>query len=308
MKQLTTFVTLCRTLNYQKAAEQLQYAPSTLFKHIQLLEQEVGATLVRKEGRGLSLTEQGEAFLPHAQNMQREYQRALESVSAKAEMDGTLNVGGCEINTGHSLLPLFERFLAAHPKLRLSMTTTHNAGVASLVRSNMLDVGFIYSTQSTEVSGLRAIPLLYEPVHVMAAREHPLVGRHGLGCDALSGLPFAYPHDTCCFVSELFDRLVERGVALGQVTFLGSVPLVAEHVRRSGGVTLVPHCAVSRYEMEYGMACLDVAHLPIRAWNMAVYKSFESLRPAGRVLIRLAKEYAAQLAADDPCLSLPKEE
>ena len=44
-KQLLTMITLSQTLYYQKAAEQLQYAPSTLFKHIQMLEQEVGAPL-----------------------------------------------------------------------------------------------------------------------------------------------------------------------------------------------------------------------------------------------------------------------
>ena len=36
-KHLTTFVKLAQTLNYQKAARSLQYSPSTLFKHVQLL-------------------------------------------------------------------------------------------------------------------------------------------------------------------------------------------------------------------------------------------------------------------------------
>ena len=36
-RELRTFVTVSETLNYQKAAEQLQYAPSTLFKHIRQL-------------------------------------------------------------------------------------------------------------------------------------------------------------------------------------------------------------------------------------------------------------------------------
>ena len=62
IKQLLTMITLSQTLNYQKAAEQLQYAPSTLFKHIQMLEQEVGAPLFCKTGRQLALTRQGEAF------------------------------------------------------------------------------------------------------------------------------------------------------------------------------------------------------------------------------------------------------
>lgn len=66
MKQLTTFTTLAITLNYQKAADQLQYAPSTLFKHIQLLEQELGVDLFVKQGRQLHLTPEGETFRAHA--------------------------------------------------------------------------------------------------------------------------------------------------------------------------------------------------------------------------------------------------
>lgn len=61
-KQLLTMITLSQTLNYQKAAEQLQYAPSTLFKHIQMLEQEVGAPLFRKTGRQMALTRRAKRF------------------------------------------------------------------------------------------------------------------------------------------------------------------------------------------------------------------------------------------------------
>ena len=49
-KHLTTFVKLAQTLNYQKAARSLQYSPSTLFKHVQLLEEEMGVSLLAKEG------------------------------------------------------------------------------------------------------------------------------------------------------------------------------------------------------------------------------------------------------------------
>ena len=39
-REILTFVTVCDTLNYQKAAERLQYTPSTLFKHVRQLEAE----------------------------------------------------------------------------------------------------------------------------------------------------------------------------------------------------------------------------------------------------------------------------
>ena len=83
IKQLLTMITLSQTLNYQKAAEQLQYAPSTLFKHIQMLEQEVGAPLFCKTGRQLALTQQGEAFLVHANRMVEHYYLARWTASAR---------------------------------------------------------------------------------------------------------------------------------------------------------------------------------------------------------------------------------
>ncbi len=61
-KHLTTFVKLAQTLNYQKAARSLQYSPSTLFKHVQLLEEEMGVSLLTKEGRQLALIPEGERF------------------------------------------------------------------------------------------------------------------------------------------------------------------------------------------------------------------------------------------------------
>ena len=146
IKQLLTMITLSQTLNYQKAAEQLQYAPSTLFKHIQMLEQEVGAPLFRKTGRQMALTPQGEAFLVHANRMVEHYYLALDSVCPAEKLEGTVSVGGCEINIGNSLLALFEQFHTAHAETRLNMMMTHNAGVPALIRSDMLDIGFIYTT------------------------------------------------------------------------------------------------------------------------------------------------------------------
>ena len=65
-KQLLTFVTLAETLNYPRAAERLQYAPSSLHRHIELLEEELGAPLFDKAGKRLVLTEEGRRLLPEA--------------------------------------------------------------------------------------------------------------------------------------------------------------------------------------------------------------------------------------------------
>ena len=302
IKQLLTMITLSQTFNYQKAAEQLQYAPSTLFKHIQMLEQEVGAPLFGKTGRQLRLTPQGKAFLVHAKRMVEEYYLALDSVCAEEKLEGTITVGGCEINTAYSLLNLFEGFSRSHAEVRLNMMTSHNAGVPALIRGDMLDVGFFYTTRAGAVSGLRTIPLYREPVYLMVAWDNPMAQKKKLKYEDLTGMPFVYPHDTCCFVGEFLPMMEQMGIHLGKVTFLGGVQLVMERARQEGAMTLVPHRASRQYAEVYGMVRLDMDEEPIWAWENVVYKNYETLKPAARALARYCAIYASDLTKKDAVL------
>ena len=302
IKQLLTMITLSQTLNYQKAAEQLQYAPSTLFKHIQMLEQEVGAPLFGKTGRQLQLTQQGQAFLVHARRMVEEYYLALDSVCAEEKLEGTITVGGCEINTAYSLLSLFEGFSRSHAEVRLNMMTSHNAGVPALIRGDMLDVGFFYTTRAGAVSGLRTIPLYREPVYLMVAWDNPMAQKKKLKYEDLTGMPFVYPHDTCCFVGEFLPMMEQMGIHLGKITFLGGVQLVMERARQEGAMTLVPHRASRQYAEVYGMVRLDMDEEPIWAWENVVYKHYETLKPAARALARYCAIYASDLTKKDAVL------
>lgn len=302
IKQLLTMITLSQTLNYQKAAEQLQYAPSTLFKHIQMLEQEVGAPLFGKTGRQLRLTPQGKAFLVHAKRMVEEYYLALDSVCAEEKLEGTITVGGCEINTAYSLLSLFEGFSRSHAEVRLNMMTSHNAGVPALICGDMLDVGFFYTTRAGAVSGLRTIPLYREPVYLMVAWDNPMAQKKKLKYEDLTGMPFVYPHDTCCFVGEFLPMMEQMGIHLGKVTFLGGVQLVMERARQEGAMTLVPHRASRQYAEVYGMVRLDMDEEPIWAWENVVYKNYETLKPAARALARYCAIYASDLTKKDAAL------
>lgn len=302
IKQLLTMITLSQTFNYQKAAEQLQYAPSTLFKHIQMLEQEVGAPLFGKTGRQLRLTQQGQAFLVHAKRMVEEYYLALDSVCAEEKLEGTITVGGCEINTAYSLLSLFEGFSRSHAEVRLNMMTSHNAGVPALIRGDMLDVGFLYTTRAGAVSGLRTIPLYREPVYLMVAWDNPMAQKKKLKYEDLTGMPFVYPHDTCCFVGEFLPMMEQMGIHLGKITFLGGVQLVMERARQEGAMTLVPHRASRQYAEVYGMVRLDMDEEPIWAWENIIYKNYETLKPAARALARYCAIYASDLTKKDAVL------
>ena len=74
-KQLKTFVVLAKEKNYIKASEILNYAPSTLAKHIHALEAEFSTTFVHFRNGAICLTKDGEIFLPYAKEMLKMYDK-----------------------------------------------------------------------------------------------------------------------------------------------------------------------------------------------------------------------------------------
>lgn len=62
IQQLKNFLVLCETLNFRKAAEQINIVQPALSRQIQLLEDEVGALLFNRSNRSVVLTEAGIFF------------------------------------------------------------------------------------------------------------------------------------------------------------------------------------------------------------------------------------------------------
>ena len=177
-RQLQTFITLSETLNYQRAADQLQYAPSSLFKHIQLLEEEIGLALFVKRGRQLELTREGKRFLPDAKRMLGEWEDVLRAAREVGEMPA-LSIGGCELNTSFAVRGLLQEFISAYPEMRFTIMTSPNADVPDILNHAQADLSFYYSTSEREVDGLQSVTLYSEPVVLMASGDHPLL-RGGL--------------------------------------------------------------------------------------------------------------------------------
>ena len=299
MKQLTTFMTLVRTLNYQKAADELQYAPSTLFKHIQLLEQELGAALFCKAGRQLKLTLQGEVFQGYARQILEKYDQAMEKIASHDLQESALTIGGCEMNTANSLIHLLGAFSKTHPNARMSMMTSPNASVPAMTRSDMIDLGFYYSVEDGAFSGVNMIRLYQEPVYLMVSEHHTLAGKEGLHYEDLQGMEFVHPHDNCCFALELLPRLEKRGVELAKVAYLGGVHLVVDHVMARNAMTMAPLCALERFKNTYGLVCLHMDEEPVLAWECLMYKNYENMKPIAKSLVRHARSYAQIMLKND---------
>ncbi|MBR5259678.1 MAG: LysR family transcriptional regulator [Eggerthellaceae bacterium] len=91
---LREFLLLTRTLNYRQAADQLHITPSTLSKHIALLEKEFSAQLFIRDTKSVRLTDNGRVLRDCAATIIREYDFAASQMNTGSSIQGTLRIGG----------------------------------------------------------------------------------------------------------------------------------------------------------------------------------------------------------------------
>jgi DNA-binding transcriptional LysR family regulator len=105
------------------AARQLRTTPMLVSRRLAGLEAELGARLFHRTTRSLSLTPEGEAFLPHAITLMEARDSALDAVSSGASgLSGVLKITSPNV-IGHSVVvPVVAELIADNPALRVDLT------------------------------------------------------------------------------------------------------------------------------------------------------------------------------------------
>lgn len=119
------FVEAARAGSLAAAARRLNIAPMAASRRLAALEQEVGARLVHRTTRALSLTAEGEAFLPHAQAMLEDEAAALAAIRPSgAGATGLLRVTASAPFGRKMVAPMVPAFMRANPDLQVDLQVT----------------------------------------------------------------------------------------------------------------------------------------------------------------------------------------
>lgn len=120
IEHLRLFVRLASTHNISQAGQELGLSAAVASAHINKLEQGLAVRLLHRTTRKVSLTEEGLAFLPHAENVLASVDEAYSAVGAgDASPSGTLRVAAPSSFGRLHLVPALGEFMARYPKLKL---------------------------------------------------------------------------------------------------------------------------------------------------------------------------------------------
>jgi DNA-binding transcriptional LysR family regulator len=180
-----TFVAVADAGQFQEAAAYLSVTQQAVSKRIAGLERHLGVPLFTRTARGVRLTIDGQAFLPHARELLQVAERAEASVRPGSR---ALRVDVIARRLGTA--GLLHRFHRAHPDLALDVVTLFDADAAvKALRAGAIDASFRAVTAQVRRSldGMRSGRVFDEPLQLLVGPGHELAAARAVSPAGLAG-------------------------------------------------------------------------------------------------------------------------
>lgn len=286
---LRLFSAVADTGSFRGAADRLVISQPAVSRGVQELERQLGAELIDRAARPLSLTEAGRVLHEHAVAI---FALEQQAEAALGELD-TLGRGrlaiGASTTVGIYLLPdLLGGFRRAHPGISLFLDIGNTAQVVEHLRHHPLDLAFIEGPVPAS-DDLVVAPWRQDRLVPIAAPDHPLARPGGATIEELLATPFLHREPGSGTREVVEAALRTHGEPPPVAMELGSTEAIKQAVAAGLGVSIVSAAAVVQ---ELALGRLVVPEIA----GLQVERTLTLLRVAGRPASRAARAFLDEIA------------
>jgi DNA-binding transcriptional LysR family regulator len=212
LRQLRYFQAIAEEGSFSRAAQRLHVSQPPLSTQIKALEQEIGAQLLVRTNRGISLTAAGEVFFEEVRGVLARLEGARSRTLQADRADvGTLSVGFVSIADYGILPPAIKSFRAQFPLVEVHLhELTTDAQIREL-RASRLDLGL--GLAPVEEPDLEFLSVLREALVLAAPADHPATRAEPVDLRTLSRESFIVPPRD--IAPGLYDLTISRCRAAG---------------------------------------------------------------------------------------------
>jgi DNA-binding transcriptional LysR family regulator len=196
LSSMEMFVRVVECGSFAAAAERSHISATMVAKHIQALEQRLGARLLHRTTRRQQLSDVGRLYFERCKHVLAEIELAEAAASElQTTPRGLLRIVAPVSFGSYSLVPVLVDFMAAYPEVRVDLTLDNG-------RPNLMDDGYELAIHIGDLDepGLVARPLM--PYRRIMAAAPAYLDRHGmpqhprqLGEHTCLGLSYWRRHD-----------------------------------------------------------------------------------------------------------------
>jgi len=291
---LKTFVTVVDRGSMAAAARLLNITPAAVAQQIRTIEREIGAPLIARVGRTVSVTEAGSRILERAREILRDV-ADLRTLANDSAVSGELRLGACQTALAGILPDILARMVEKLPHINVFVKPGFSADLYRAVESGELDAALVLQApyvlpKTCSWQLLREEPLIVLAPQSMAGRDpHELLATEPL-----------IRYDRNQWGGRQADEYLRTvGITPHERFELNALNAIAVMVDRGLGVSLVPDWAQPWPEgLRLVRLTLPVACVPRRigiVWSRSTIRVrlVTAFLEESRVAMRLSAQASA---------------
>lgn len=210
IEQLRTFKTVAECGSFAKGSDQLYLTRSSVKRHIDALEGELGVALFDRTHQGVALTEAGRALLGGLDAIMPELDSLLDRV-IHISTRHSIRIAFSSIVPVRSLSAVVSRYAQTHPEVSIELKPMSDARFVDSLSSGNADLCIWYATPEVIEAGLEVRSMQSFPqFSCYVAKGHPLAHRDSVSLDDLRGQQVMCRHE---FLSEIVSALAARDIS-----------------------------------------------------------------------------------------------
>ncbi|WP_425418547.1 LysR family transcriptional regulator [Oricola indica] len=272
IEDLRAFVWVAEAGGFSRASTEHRVAQSALSRRVARLESDLGTELVRRDGRGVRLTEHGVLLQERSSRIFAEIDAVrTEMFEHSDEPRGEVTLA-LPPTTAQVLAPLIAKALSErYPQVRLRMWEGFSGAIHKWVVSGEVDIALLYEPE--ERSDIRVTPLVREPIYLIASqrmREAFPILKEGspVRFSDLPKIPLILPTKSHSIRSLIERKAIERRLKLDLAFEVDGIRATKAMVAAGLGCTLFSYAGV--YE-ELADGTLEVFETtPRLTWTLAL--------------------------------------
>ena len=282
-RQLQVFESVARLRSYTRAARELHLTQPAVSMQVKQLEHVLGFVLFEHLGRRIHLTDAGNIMQRYSRRIAAELHDAEQALEELKGVDGGRLRVAVVTTVNYFATRLLAGFCRDHPSVHVSLNVTNRETVIKLLEDNATDI--VLMGQPPDTLNLTATPFMDNPLVLIAAPTHPLVGRKRVRLDALREEAFLIREPGSGTRAAMERFFEDKELAPRTRVEMSSNEAIKQSVEAGLGLGMVSAHTVELEVAAGRLAILDVVSFPIVKRWFVVHHGAKQLSATARAFI-----------------------
>lgn len=231
------FVVLAECMSFSEASNLMFISQSSLSKHIQSLERDLGVTLFERTTRSIKLTEIGVAFLDYAQkiaDLSDEARIAIDDIRNKSS--SSLTIAAMINPQNYDLKKFLLSFTEAYPDISFQLVEGDENALYEMFQKKQVNIFPIFEDFPNN-GDYTFMPIVKSHINAVFRFDHPLADRHSIELKQLAKEKLLLPARNTTHHRLIINAFNREGIK-PDIVYEGSSVGCVDLVRVGMGISL----------------------------------------------------------------------